>query len=586
MGLVLAGRGGLIARVALLAALALALTAPSASAAEFQARIYYGGEASEGEYPHQAFVSSTIGSCGGTLITRTEVVTAAHCTDGLELVPEDFEVFLGSRNIGQGTSSQPGQANVYGVAAVDQHDSFSPVTLENDVSILTLEEAVPYRPLRLIGTGETALWDATGGDMATIIGWGEREDGTFPSILHEAQVPMISDAACDGHYEDPPPPEEYYPATMVCAGNGTSANPESDTCRGDSGGPLMVHDGTAFALIGATSWGEEECGEGPGVYARIGSDPLNDWVAARMTSGPPDNDAFATPFELRSSDSEFGHFNGDATKEAPDEPVHAGNSGGKSLWYSWTSGSTGQATIDACTATFDTLVGVYTGSDLASLAPVASNDDGCTSGSGSRTQFAAQQGQSYVFAVDGKDDSGGTFNLHVSVVPSGGGNGGGGNPGGGGTGGGSTTQTPSGPSQRVATRGNDDLFGTSQDDFICGLGGSDLIRGFAGNDTLFGDRCGASGARASASGDGGDRLFGDSGNDRLFGSGRADRLSGGSGNDRLVGGRGRDVLSGAGGRDLINSRDGARDIVNCGPGRDTVRRDRRDRVRGCERVRR
>ena len=52
------------------------------------------------------------------------------------------------------------------------------------------------------------------------------------------------------------------------------------------------------------------------------------------------------------------------------------------------------------------------------------------------------------------------------------------------------------------------------------------------------------------------------------------------------GGRGRDTISGGSGNDVINARDGEVDTVSCGPGRDTVRADRRDRVRGCERRRR
>ena len=84
-----------------------------------------------------------------------------------------------------------------------------------------------------------------------------------------------------------------------------------------------------------------------------------------------------------------------------------------------------------------------------------------------------------------------------------------------------------------------------------------------------------------------DVLRGLGGNDRLFGRGGDDRLFGGSGNDRLVGGAGKDALDAGAGRDLVESRDGARDVVRCGPGRDTVVADRLDWVaRDCELVRR
>lgn len=81
--------------------------------------------------------------------------------------------------------------------------------------------------------------------------------------------------------------------------------------------------------------------------------------------------------------------------------------------------------------------------------------------------------------------------------------------------------------------------------------------------------------------------------DRLVGTRFADVLSGARGNDvlegrggadRLTGGPGRDRLDGGTGADMINARDGERDVVRCGPGTDRATVDRRDDVKGCERV--
>jgi Tol biopolymer transport system component len=77
---------------------------------------------------------------------------------------------------------------------------------------------------------------------------------------------------------------------------------------------------------------------------------------------------------------------------------------------------------------------------------------------------------------------------------------------------------------------------------------------------------------------------GTSGRDRLAGSSGAELLCGLGGDDRIRGGRGRDRLFGGSGDDRIHSRDGAFDVVGCGPGRDTVLADRRDLVgEDCER---
>jgi trypsin len=586
------GPGPLAPRLlALVIAALLALPAAAAFSAPEEtqsAQIYYGEDAAEGEYPYAAYVESTIGSCTGSLVAANKVLTAAHCVDGLENTPQVFTVGLGSRDLNSQTS--------YDVTDVDKHENYDPVTLQNDVAMLTLDANAPETPVRVMNPNEMAQWEP--GDILRIAGWGEMEDQSFPDILQEANVPRIDDTTCDNHYGG-----DVDPFTMFCAGDGTQQSPQEDTCQGDSGGPIMATDTNGqLALVGATSWGGD-CGEGPGVYARVGCGRLNNWVKQRVTGAPapPANDPFTAAIPLSGTfDSETCQHNVDATKESG-ELNHGGNEGGKSTWYTWTAPASGQATVDTCDGEFDTLIGVYTGSSVNGLTTVTGNDDGCTRPGGSFATFFVQQGQAYVFAVDGFKDSlpgseadSGTFDIYVELTPSppdGGGDPGDGGGGGGGGGGGASG----------ATAGNDNLFGTAAANVICGLGGSDLIRGGAGNDTIFGDQCGArsrlarASARAAAAGDGNDRLYGDAGNDRLYGSGGNDRLFGGSGkdllaggrgNDALVGGRGRDRISGGRGRDVVNVKDRARDVVNCGRGRDTVRRDRRDRVRGCERVRR
>jgi hypothetical protein len=73
-----------------------------------------------------------------------------------------------------------------------------------------------------------------------------------------------------------------------------------------------------------------------------------------------------------------------------------------------------------------------------------------------------------------------------------------------------------------------------------------------------------------------DRLTGRAGDDVLRGRAGPDRLSGGAGADRLDGGRGADVL---------RARDGRRDRVACGSGRDRAIADAADAVAAdCERV--
>jgi Tol biopolymer transport system component len=85
---------------------------------------------------------------------------------------------------------------------------------------------------------------------------------------------------------------------------------------------------------------------------------------------------------------------------------------------------------------------------------------------------------------------------------------------------------------------------------------------------------------------GSDRIRGGRGRDRLFGLAGNDCISGGTGNDTINAGGGRNTVSGGAGNDTIYVRNHKRDRVNCGKGRDKVRADRFDKLRGCERVRR
>jgi Ca2+-binding RTX toxin-like protein len=174
--------------------------------------------------------------------------------------------------------------------------------------------------------------------------------------------------------------------------------------------------------------------------------------------------------------------------------------------------------------------------------------------------------------------------------------------------------------------GNDRLLGGDGDDRLYGAGGEDVLEGEAGGDALFGGRHddsldGGQGTDTVDGGSGNDtvlgslgrgKLIGGDGNDKLVGGSDRDSIAGGAGNDKLAGGSGNDVLSGGTGRDsldggagndklnggtLVNSykggsgndsitsRNGRRETVDCGSGRrDRAVVDRRDKVRGCERV--
>lgn len=81
-----------------------------------------------------------------------------------------------------------------------------------------------------------------------------------------------------------------------------------------------------------------------------------------------------------------------------------------------------------------------------------------------------------------------------------------------------------------------------------------------------------------------DTLRGTARNDILRGGAGNDVLYGGAGNDTLIGGTGKDTIYGGPGTDTILAVDGQRDVVDCGPGRDTATADRKDVLHNCEKV--
>jgi hypothetical protein len=88
-----------------------------------------------------------------------------------------------------------------------------------------------------------------------------------------------------------------------------------------------------------------------------------------------------------------------ATRD-PGEPTHFGLSTSNSIWYSWRAPDTGIVTFDTRGSTYDTVLAVYTGSDLPGVRPVVSDDD---SGGfhASRVSWNAVGGTVYRVVIDG-----------------------------------------------------------------------------------------------------------------------------------------------------------------------------------------
>jgi secreted trypsin-like serine protease len=262
-------RGGRRALLVLLAALPAVVALPVSASASGELRIIGGNPADTGQEPwmvalasRSVYGDSRSGQfCGGTLVSPTKVVTAAHCLyDESTQRPAnrpDLKVIVGRTDLSGSDGEEVPVSRVW----IDPDYSMSSNMW--DVAVLTLAVPQTGRPvLPLVAQGATAPYAA--GTTATVYGWGDTSGrGQYPYDLHQVQVPMVSDRVCASDY--PGGPDGTFNArTMVCAGEQSTGG--KDACQGDSGGPLVV-DGR---LVGLVSWGTG-CAEAghPGVYTRV-----------------------------------------------------------------------------------------------------------------------------------------------------------------------------------------------------------------------------------------------------------------------------------------------------------------------------
>jgi hypothetical protein len=158
-------------------------------------------------------------------------------------------------------------------------------------------------------------------------------------------------------------------------------------------------EGTTYriAVDGAVDNGEVASGI---IFIQLGLAPENDlfFEAIHLGSGP-------------NASSNGTNYN--ATLE-DGEPVHGGQIGGKSAWWSWTPSTKGPVVIDTQGSSFDTAIGVYRGAGLQALKEIGGNDDASGSVSYSRIEFQAIAGRTYFIAVDGVEGDEGDVVLNIN----------------------------------------------------------------------------------------------------------------------------------------------------------------------------
>lgn len=242
-----------------------------------------GSPANDNEWPWQVRLyrdsSDKWGFCGGSLIGRRWVVTAAHCVDD-----------RATAVIGYGNVMRSKQRRVDS-ARIIVHPKYDPQNFANDVALIRLKTPVKLgKGAQLIGLADGPLYQSSFGKKAAVTGWGQLfdedklkqkyPDGKIPwqelvpMRLMEVDVEVQTIERCRQNYGG----ADSIPNSHLCAGYAAGGK---DSCQGDSGGPLVIADPASKAkwrLLGIVSFGQG-CALPKlfGVYTRV--DYFGDWIA-------------------------------------------------------------------------------------------------------------------------------------------------------------------------------------------------------------------------------------------------------------------------------------------------------------------
>ncbi|CAL8345704.1 unnamed protein product [Lota lota] len=236
-----------------------------------EAEIIGGEKVKAHSLPYMALLLNSTGEpvCGGTLLSSRWVLTAAHCSD-------IATVRLGVDTIKNSETDMFVQ--VQKVAKRYFHPNYDWPTKDHDLQLLKLDQeakqtkTVKYLPLASV------IPDPPEGTKCMVAGWGavNVENKTMSDDLMSANVTVIKRETCNS--------PEYYNSDpvitpdMACAGTVGESQKDQDTCKGDSGGPLMCNG----VQVGITSFGKG-CAvrTKPGVYTFLSKQHIG-WIKKTM----------------------------------------------------------------------------------------------------------------------------------------------------------------------------------------------------------------------------------------------------------------------------------------------------------------